>query len=138
MKSFIILYISYYFFNYMGMIFSSDEHELDTTNIEYYHNIYRNCGIAGMYVPLPYVKKKKIKDGMNLENSFSSDISITSTSSLNEIVAAKHLSRLSVGSNSVPSFSSTLSHTLSHNSNNRSSHDSNNSSVHSIETIPLN
>ena len=112
------------------MIFSSNEYELDTTNIEYYHNIYRNCGIAGMYVPFPYVKKNKMKDDTNLENSFSSDISITSTSSLNEIVAAKHLSHLSARSHSAPSFSSTFSQ--------RSSQGSNNSSVHSVETISLN
>ena len=138
----IICNIIDFYYSYMGTIFSSEEYELDTTHIEYYHNIFQNCGIAGIYVPLPYVKKNKLRNQNNLGDSFNSDISITSTSSLNEIVAAKHLSRISMDPDSIlsnptnksnlstPSFSSTLS--------NRSSRSSQSDSTHSIETIPLN
>ena len=132
------------------MNFSSDEYELDTTHIEYYHSIFKNCGMAGMYIPLPYVKKNKINERNSLGDSFNSDITITSTSSLNEIVAAKHLSRISLESSNAQLSPSTLSRstlsnriissprsysssTLSHRSS-RSSE----SSVHSVETVPLN
>ena len=70
----------------MGNYISYDEYELDTTHIEYYHNVLQNCGTAGMYVPLPYVKKNRKKDDIRLSDIDS--ISADSTASLNSIVAA--------------------------------------------------
>ena len=123
----------------MGIFFSSDKYELDTTNIEYYRNVYRNCGMAGIYAPLPYIKKNKIKDNgeMNSGNSFNSNISITSKSSLNEIVTARHLSRFSDVPNSLFAYSAPCFSSAAPAPVDRSSYGSNTSSVYSIETISL-